>query len=385
MNWKIPLFDLDYDEEEEKALKRVLKSKWISQGPETQSFEREYSDFLEIPYALATSSGTSALHLAYLALGVKSGDEVIVPSFTFIATVSPILWIGATPVFCDIEKPEIPNISQKKIEPLITEKTKGVVFVHYAGFSRGIEEIRKLCDRKGLFLLEDASHAHGAIWNNKKAGTFGDVGIFSLFANKNLSVGEGGILVTSREDLFRKARLLRSHGMTRLAWDKFASGEVLYDVKSLGYNYRITEFQAALGRVQLAKLLKNNKRRRVLVKRYRELLRDVKKVVMPFPEKDVRESSHYIFPVLLPSDSVRNQVVKFLKREGIQTSVHYPAIHQFSLFKKGKVTFRGGDLRNTEEASSRELTLPLWPSMKESQVDEVVSKLKRALEIKNQI
>jgi len=381
VNWKIPLFDLDYGKEELEAVKRVIESRWISQGPETQSFEKAFADFIGLQYALATSSGTSALHLAYLALGVEARDEVIVPSFTFIATVSPLLWIGAIPVFSDIKSPEIPNIAVEMIEPLVTEKTKGVVFVHYAGFSRGVDEIRDFCSEKGLFLIEDASHAHGAVWKGKKAGTFGDIAVFSLFANKNLAVGEGGIIVTGSKDIYEKAKLLRSHGMTRLAWDKYESGEILYDVEALGYNYRLTELQAALGKVQLRKLNENNRKRRILVRRYRRLLKDVEGIVLPFFDEDVEGSSHYIFPLLLPDEDKRRKVVEFLKKEGIQTSVHYPAIHQFSLFSKGMVTFRSGGLKNTEEASRRELTLPLWPSMTETQVDEVVSNLKMALKI----
>ncbi len=380
MNWRIPLFDLDYGKEEEEALLRVLRSKWISQGPETLSFEREFAQYLGIPFALATSSGTSALHLAYISLGVKPNDEIIVPSFTFVATVSPLLWIGAIPVFVDIESPEVPNISARKAEALITERTKGVVFVHYAGFMRGIEEIRDLCEDRGLFLLEDASHAHGASWKGKKAGTFGEVAVFSMFANKNLPIGEGGVLVTKLRDIYETAKKLRSHGMTRLAWDKFTTGEVSYDVEAIGFNYRITELGAALARVQLKKLERNNDRRRKLVRKYRGFLSEIEGVKLPFPESDVSEAAHYICPVLLESEKVRSRVIGHMKKRGIQTSIHYPPIHRFSIFKNGSCNYKRGDLINTEIASRRELTLPLWPGMKEDRVIEVVNSLKEAVE-----
>jgi dTDP-4-amino-4,6-dideoxygalactose transaminase len=375
VNWRIPLFDLDYGDEEERAVLRVIRSKWISQGQETESLEQEFSSFLSVPHAIATSSGTSALHLAYLALGVGPGDEVIVPSFTFIATVSPLLWIGAKPVFADIESLEVLNISRRTVEPLITDKTKGITFVHFAGYSRGIDEIADLCAKRGLFLLEDASHAHGANWRGKMAGTFGDAAVFSFFANKNVAAGEGGIVVTSRPDVAEKVKLMRSHGMTKLAWDKYESGEVLYDVLAIGYNYRMTELQAALARVQLSKLHKNNKRRRDLVKRYRRLLKGVDVITIPYPQEDVEDSSHYIFPIILDRVIEREKVVKFLKGRGIQTSVHYPAIHKFSAFSH---LFKSS-LPNTEEASRRELTLPLWPQMSPSTVEEVVAALKAAI------
>ncbi len=372
--YRIPLFDLNYGREEEEAVLRVIKSKWLSQGPETEAFEREFADYVGSKHAVAVSSGTAALHISYICAGIKPGDEVIVPSFTFIATVTPLLWIGAKPVFADIKSIENPNICAETVEPLITRRTKAVVFVHYAGFTDGIDEIRNLCREKNLILIEDASHAHGSKAGNRFAGTFGRIGAFSLFANKNLAVGEGGMIITDDEVIFRKARLLRSHGMTKLAWDKFRGSSDEYDVVELGYNYRMNELQAALGRVQLSKLDKANERRRKLVALYREELDGY--VVIPF--KDFESSANYIFPIMLPEEVNRRDASKYLRKKGIQTSHHYKPVHLFSLMRRTLGTVEGM-LPRTEEAGRRELTLPLYPTMTEDDVLYVVDVLKQFL------
>jgi len=369
--FRIPLFDLNYDKEEEDALLRVLRSRWISQGPETEAFERDFARFTGSKYAVAVANGTAALHLSYLLAGIGPGDEVIVPSFTFIATVTPLLWIGAKPVFADIDSLKNLNISRRTVEPLVTERTKAVVFVHFAGFTDGIEEIKDFCSGVGCVLIEDASHAHGSRVKGKHAGTFGLLGAFSLFSNKNLAVGEGGIIITGNEEIHRKAKLLRSHGMTRLAWDKIKGGVSDYDVVELGFNYRMNELQAALGRVQLLKLEAANRRRRKLVKIYREALKDV--VLIPF--EDYENSANYIFPIILPEGVEREKAALFLHDRGIQTSHHYRPVHLMSLFRKTMGTGEGL-LPVTEEAGRRELTLPLYPGMREEDVHFVAESIR---------
>jgi len=372
--WKIPLFDLDYGEEEKRAVIRVIESKWISMGPQTEAFEEEFARFLGIRYTLAVSSGTSALHLAYLSLGVSRGDEVIVPSFTFISTVTPLLWIGAIPIFADIQSLKVPNISVDTVAPLLTRKTKGVVFVHYAGFMDNIEELREFCSKKGIFLLEDASHAHGSFdKNQRKAGTLGDVGVFSLFANKNIAVGEGGILVTEKREIYEKAKLMRSHGMTKLAWQKYRGESSAYDVVELGYNYRMTEIQAALGRVQLRKLSSSNKKRIDLVRKYRELLKGNEKVIVPF--ESFENSANYIFPIFVKED--REKVERKMGESGIQTSIHYHPVHLMTMIKM-RLGTKEGMLPVTEEAGKREITLPLFPSLEKRDVEYIVEVLLNA-------
>ena len=369
--FRIPLFDLNYGKEEEEALLRVLRSRWISQGPETEAFERDFAQFTDSKYAVAVSNGTAALHLSYLLAGIKPGDEVIVPSFTFIATVTPLLWIGAKPVFADIDSLKNLNISRRTVEPLVTERTRAVVFVHFAGFTDGIEELKEFCSGVGCVLIEDASHAHGSRAKGKHAGTFGLLGAFSFFSNKNLAVGEGGMIITGSDEIYRKAKLLRSHGMTRLAWDKIRGGVSDYDVVELGFNYRMNELQAALGRVQLRKLETANGKRRKLVKIYRETLKDV--VLVPF--EDYENSANYIFPIILPRGIEREEAALFLHDRGIQTSHHYRPVHLMSFFRKTMGTGEGL-LPVTEEAGRRELTLPLYPGMREEDVHFVAESLR---------
>lgn len=373
MSWRIPLFDLNYGEEEEEAVRRIIKSKWISQGPETDRFEKEFEKYLGIKHVLATSSGTTALHLLYVSAGIKEGDEVIVPALTFIATITPILFTGAKPVFADIHSLRKPNISVETVESLITKKTKAIVFVYYAGFMDNVFELKELAERKGIFFLEDAAHAHGSEVNGVKAGTLGDGSAFSFFANKNLATGEGGAISTNSDIIYEKAKLLRSHGMTSIAWDRYR-GAPEYDVIELGYNYRWTELQAALARVQLKKLKASNERRKKLVALYRELL-EGSEVLIPF--EDFAHSANYIFPILLPEER-RDAVKRALNERGIQTSHHYTPPYLFTFFRE-KFGTNYGIAPNAEEFARRELTLPLYPGLKEEEVEEIVEVLKRAL------
>ncbi len=375
MSWKVPLFELETGPEELEAVERVVKTGWLSAGPETEAFEREFSEFLGGPKVLFVSSGTAAIHLALRALGVGPGDEVIVPAMTFVSTATPVLWLGAKPVFADSESLENPNISARTVEPLITPKTKAIIFVHYAGFSDGVEELAELAKDRGIALVEDAAHTHGSRVGERKPGTIGDVGCFSFFSNKNMTTGgEGGAVATWRDDLYERLKLLRSHGMTRSSRDSYTGRALTYDVVELGYNYRPTELQAAFGRAQLKKLVDMNARRLQRVKLYRELLSEIEGLVVPF--KDPERSANYIFPMVLPEGADRAQVMVRMAERGVQTSVHYPPIHKFSYFKS---LFPNLELPVAEEYGRRELTLPLWPSISEEQVRYVVQCLSESL------
>ena len=313
----------------------------------------------------AVSSGTSALHLANLVLGIGPGDEVIVPSFTFVATVNAIIYCGAKPVFADINGTDDLNVSPSDIEKKITPKTKAICVVHYAGYPADMDKIMAIARQNHLSVLEDAAHAIGAEWKGKKMGTIGTAGCFSFFSNKNLATGEGGMMVTNDPHLAKRARLLRSHGMTSLSWDRFKGHASGYDVTEIGFNYRTTEIASAIGRIQLKKLNKNNDKRAKISRQYRKNFKGLNEILVPFSRFNGKPSCH-IFPVLFKNKNIRNRMKVTLQKAGIQTSIHYPPVHRFKFYWNRYPV--GDGLPITDDVASRELTLPLFPGMYENQI-----------------
>lgn len=361
IEWKIPLSDIDLDEEEREAITNVLRSKWLSMGPVTQRFEEEFVDYLGVKHAFGVSNGTAALHIANKVLGIKEGDEVIVPSLTFVATANSILYCGAKPVFVDITSLDDFNISPEDLLEKITSKTKAITIVHYGGYPCDMDVITEIAEDHNLKVIEDAAHAPGVEYSGKKCGTIGNVGCFSFFANKNLATGEGGMIVTNDDALAEKIRIIRSHGMTTLTWDRHKGHAHSYDVVDLGFNYRINEMASALGLVQLKKLNENNEKRKNTVEEYRKQLKGISEISIPF-ENHKEISSYHIFPILLSEDVSRENFIEGLKKKGIQTSIHYPPIHLFTYYQK-RFGFRDGMLPNTEFVGKHEVTLPLYPLM----------------------
>ena len=384
MNWKVPLADLSYDEQETQAVLGVLQSRWLTMGAVTQEFETAFAGFTGAKHALAVANATVALHLACLALGVGPGDEVIVPSLSFVATANAVLYCGAEPRFADILGPDELTLSPAAVEAQITPRSKAIIVMHYAGYACRMPEICALARRHGLALIEDAAHAPGAWLDGRHLGTWGDLGCFSFFSNKNLATGEGGMLVTGRDDLAEKLRLLRSHGMTSLTWDRHQGHAYSYDVTELGYNYRIDELHSALGLAQLAKLPAGNARRRAITRRYWQAL-DGLGLGLPFRHDEREaESACHLFPMLLPEgldrqayrQAYRQAFIERMRAAGVQTSIHYPPIHQFSYYRRRYPDVR---LPVTEQVANRELTLPLYPTMSDAQVELVVASVKDAL------
>ncbi|MBI5248111.1 MAG: DegT/DnrJ/EryC1/StrS family aminotransferase [Desulfomonile tiedjei] len=369
MNWKVPLADLHFGPDEYQAVRRVLESGWISMGPETELFECEFAEYLGVGHAVALSSGTAALHLALMALGIGPGHEVIVPSLTFVATVNAIVYTGATPVFADISSAEDWNVSPKQIEQLVTPETKALMLVHYGGFPCRLDRIKEIAVDRGLKIIEDAAHAPGAVFRGKKLGTWGDVGCFSFFSNKNMTTAEGGMAVTEDSDVAAALRTLRSHGMTSLTWDRHRGHSFSYDVVRTGYNYRIDEIRSAIGRSQLARLEENNSLRREITRTTRKLLAQEDMLSIPFPEEDLDNCSCHIFPILLKCASIRDSFMAFMKQQGIQTSIHYPPVHRFTAY----ADIWSGELPVTEDIASRMVTLPLFPGMNRDQIDLIAS------------
>ena len=370
---KIALSDIDLDDQELNNVSNVLKSKWLSMGKVTQEFEQRFANYLKIKNAIAVSNGTAALHIANLALGIKPDDEVIVPSLTFVATSNSVLYTGAKPVFADVESYDNFNISPESIEAKVTKKTKAIIVVHYGGYACDMKRILEIAEDKNLFVIEDAAHAPGAQFQAKMLGTIGNIGCFSFFSNKNLVTGEGGMIVTDNDKFAEKIKKLRSHGMTSLSWDRFKGHAFSYDVTDLGYNYRTSEINSALGICQLKKLDKNNAKRKELTELYRKYLNKIDFIRLPF-EGSKDKSSYHIFPILLDEKVKRMKFIEFLKNKGIQTSVHYPPIHLFSYYKN-KFGFREGMLPLTEHIGKNEVTLPLHPLLKKGDIKHIANQI----------
>jgi len=370
---KYLLSDVDMGEEEAQAVADVVRSKWLSLGPRTAEFEAEFARQFGSKHALALSSCTAGLHLALLALDIGPGDEVIVPSYTFVASANCILYQAATPVFVDIEGDHDLNLCCDDLEAKITPRTKAVIVVHLAGFAANMSRIMEIAARHNLAVVEDACHAVGAAYHapgsplhGRMLGTIGDVGCFSFFANKNLVTGEGGMIVTDDSRIAERIRLGRSHGMTKSSWDKAEGRAYDYDVVQLGYNYRCTELTAALGMIQLGKLPSANNRRRQLVNRYRERLAEASRLSVPFSDR-LDDSAHHIFPVLVEHAEARDPFREALNRRGVQTSVHYPPVHLFSQYRHRHPGTPS--LSRTVAAAAREVTLPLHSLLDDRDID----------------
>ncbi len=375
--WKVPLFELNYDHRESKAVQDVLDSRWLTMGERTIDFEQKFGQMLDHPdvQCVFVSNCTAALYMAVLSLGLEKSDEIIIPSLTFVADINAALMAGVKPVLADCTSLENWNISAETIEKCITPKTKAVMVVHFAGYPCDMDPIVELCQKHKLFLIEDVAHAPGATYKGKACGTIGDIGCFSFFSNKNISLGEGGMLSTSNPELFQTLKHIRSHGMSSLTLDRHKGRTISYDVIRTGLNFRSDEIHAALGLVQLDKLAQSNLRRKELTDYYRLKLSVVQGIDMPFKNIDNTFPSYHVLPILLSKSIDRIDLINKLKEAGIQSSIHYPSFHQFSAFKPL-------DLNPTpiaDQISERELTLPLYPDLTFDQIDLVVSTINTSI------
>ena len=370
--WNIQLFKLNFDHKEVEAVADVVSGGWLSMGEKIIEFENEFNEYLsDGVMCSAVSNGTASLHMALLALGVKSGDEVIIPALTFVADANTVALVGATPVLADSTSMDDWNISLESIEEKITTKTKAVIIVHYEISMQRYKGYFRILEAKNIGLIEDTAHAPGASIANKKCGTWGDVGSFSFFSNKNLSIGEGGMVSTTDESIHEKLRHLRSHGMTSLTLDRHKGRAISYDVILPGLNYRMDEMRAALGLVQLKKLDEGNLKENISLTDIENF--ESSPIKIPFMmQPDDSISAYHILPVLLPDKCDRLEVINALKEKKIQTSIHYPPFWGFKAYEH---LFSIEDAPITSQICSRELTLPLFPSMTEEEVDEVSNAL----------
>jgi dTDP-4-amino-4,6-dideoxygalactose transaminase len=374
----IPLFDLELSDRHREAVDDVLRSGWLTMGPRIQEFEEEFAEHLGIAHVVALNSGTAALHLAYLGAGIGPGDEVVVPAITFAATAAAVRHCGGVPVPADIVGSGDLNLDPADVEAALTERTKAVCVVHYAGYPAAVEELRELCDARGLVLIEDAAHAPSGFTadGSRRLGTIGLASAFSFFSNKVLSCGEGGALATADEELARQARLLRSHALTATTWDRHRGHAPGYDVVATGFNYRLDEVRAALLSARLPDLEEDIANRRVLVRRYRELLAGIPGVLVPFDDALVDRSSCYVMPLVLEDAALRDPLREAMRvSHGVQTSVLYPALHELSAYAHESRR----PLPRAEHVGRAQLTLPLFPHLGEERQDRVVEALRSEL------
>jgi dTDP-4-amino-4,6-dideoxygalactose transaminase len=363
----VPLFDIDLSEDEIQAVADTLRSGWLTMGPRTEEFEIAFAERLGARHAVAMASGTAALHLAYLAAGVGPGDEVIVPAITFVASAAAVRYCGATAVPADVLGQHDFGLDPEDVARRITPRTKAVCAVHYAGYPAAGRELRALCEERGVLLVEDSAH-------HPLATPQGLVGCFSFFSNKVLSCGEGGLLATDDDEVAAFARSRRSHALTSGTWDRHRGHAPGYDVVGLGYNYRLDEPRAALLLARLAGLDDDIAKRRRLVLRYRELLAQVDGVGLPYTAQDVELSSCYVMPTTV-DPATRDALRGFMMDErAVQTSVLYPALHEFSAYHDG-----APDLPQSQLIARGELTLPLYPHMTEADQDRVVAAVAEGL------
>jgi perosamine synthetase len=366
MNWKVPLYKIYTDNEDKKAVSKVIERgmSWAI-GPEIDQFETMLAKNVNRKFCIAFNSGTSALHASLLSLGIKANDEVIVPSFTFIATPNSVLMVNAKPKFLDIEKTTL-GLDPKLLESKINSKTKAIIPIHYAGLPCKIDEIKKIANKHKIALIEDAAESFGAKIKNKKVGTFGDLSILSFASNKLLTTGEGGAVLTDSKSLYDKLKLIRSHGRKDLT-NYFLSNDSPQYV-SLGFNWRMSSISAALGISQLKKLDKLISLRQQKAKYYYEKLNEISQI--QFPNVPFNYTHVYqLYSIILPNHKIQTNLKNFLTKKGIMTKVFFNPVHETSFYKK---TFQKKiHLSITSSISKKILSLPLYPTMTNDEMNYV--------------
>jgi dTDP-4-amino-4,6-dideoxygalactose transaminase len=372
--WRVPLTAVRLTDEDIAAAVETYRSGWLSMGPRTEEFERTFADYAGVRHCLAVSSCTAGLHLAALAAGLGPGDEAVVPSITFVASANAILYTGATPAFADVAAVDRPWLAAETAERALSERTKAIVAVSYGGQPGEIEELRRLAKDRGVALIEDAAHGAGSFLGDEHLGTFGFAGAISFSAGKNLGIGEGGMLLTDDDEVAEHARLRRWHGVTRSLWERHRGGTESYGVAELGFNYRIDDVRAAIGRSRLRRLDDDNRRRGAIETRYRDELGGLDGLSLLAPPPESARVSHSIFAVVVDEGIDRDAFRASLAKRGIQTSVHFSPVHRFELYADS-----GPELPTADAFAARTVSLPMFAEMTEDEQGEVIEAVREAL------
>lgn len=372
---KVPLFKIYWDEDDISSVTNVVRrGTYWCEGPEIQLFEKEIAKFVSAKHAVVFNSGGTALHAALLSLGIGPGDEVIVPSFTFIATAFAPLYVGATPVFADIELDTF-ALDPESVVRAITPRTKAIIVVHYGGIpAKSLEELLAIAEEHNLYLIEDAAEAFGAKYKGKSVGTFGHVGVYSFCQNKVITTGEGGAVVTDDSEIAERLRLARSYGR-KVKGNYFAGAHT--DYVSIGYNWRMSSISAALGLSQMAKVERVITARQEVAKKYADLLSDLDEVRVllgPYPDSSV----YQLLALWVKHGlSVRNSLADYLRNAGVATKVYFNPVHTERVFRgTGRGDAGRVSLRNTIIASEHVLNVPIYPHMTNEEVAYVAEKIK---------
>jgi len=371
--WKIPLYKVYWDKSDVKAVTKVIKrGTYWAVGPEIEEFERVVANYVGVKYGVSFNSGTSALHAVLLAYGIRQGDEVIVPSFTFIATANAPLFVGAKPVFADMEDSTF-GLDPNDVERKITKKTKAIMPIHYGGLPCRIEELKKIADEYDLLLIEDAAESIGASINGRKVGSFGNAAMFSFCGNKVITTGEGGIILTNSGEIYERLKLIRSHG--RLESEPYFMTTKMLDYIMLGYNWRISSITAALGLAQMEKLEKVIEMRRKNAEYMTRKLSRIDGVEIPNPPNGYFHVYQMYTIKVKGGRRVRDSLKDHLAERGIMSKVYFEPVH-LTHFYREKFGFKGGELPVTERLSSEVLTLPLYPTMTIEEMEYIIESIK---------
>jgi perosamine synthetase len=371
----IPFHRPSIGNEEFEAVSRVLASKWLTTGPSTHQFEREFAAYIGCGHALAVNSATAALQLALDAIGLRPGDEVIVPTYTFTATAEVATYFGARPVLCDSARGGF-NIDPAELERRVTEKTKAVIPVHIAGQPCDLDAIHGIAAHHNLHVIEDAAHALPATYRGRRIGTTSELTAFSFYATKTITTGEGGMLVTSNDEFAQRISTMRLHGISGDAWKRYSKeGSWYYEVQDAGYKLNLCDLLGALGSAQLAKCDSFAERRRAISAYYSDAFAHIEELENPPAAEHGAEHSWHLFILRMRPDLItlnRNQFIDELKKRGIGTSVHFIPLHLHPFYAR-TYGYRRGDFPNAEDAYSRCFSLPIFPDLSEEEMARVVT------------